>query len=240
MWSSIRSSALILDIMNKRTDTAPLDLLRFSLDKRAKSGVAALVVAPSETTEFRAQLTIELPDYQMVDIQAEGVAPHSLYRFLKERLTALSVSGNGLAHVWGLEQWLFEEGREGEWRPTRLTEQLNLERELIFRELPCMLLLWLSPIGAIRLAQSAPDFWNWLTIRVDMGRKQSRKAAAPVHVSPLYTPEQLARFEELHQKIKQARQRVHQARKAVAGQELRALRDLDSLKGLLDRALEKM
>lgn len=76
-----------------------------------------------------------------------------------------------LVHLSGLEYSLMEEDPTS---PGQLMPELNFERELVFRDLPCILVVWVNQYTLKRLQKEAPDFWDWVQYQYNFGTNPDR------------------------------------------------------------------
>jgi tetratricopeptide (TPR) repeat protein len=96
----------------------------------------------------------------------------SLYFAAKELFIPLAKVENGeyksIVHIVGLHNYLLEariseSTGEVELVPSLLASSLNMERESFFRNLPFLIVIWLSEDYMIHLRKAAPDFASWVS-----------------------------------------------------------------------------
>jgi tetratricopeptide (TPR) repeat protein len=113
------------------------------------------------------------PQYDQEAMNLAGEKIGSLYKFIQEgfRPIFFQLSYKWLAyrpgdkipyliHLVNVEYALQTELESGE---SVLFPGINFERELIFRDFPCVLILWANRHTYERLRREAPDFWDWVT-----------------------------------------------------------------------------
>ncbi len=118
-------------------------------------------------TELETQLQQDLPEYQHHRIDLTPYPVTSLLRALAERLphdVRHSPRVRYVVHIHGLENSLIVT-EDGELKHSLLTAQLNLERELLFRNVPYILVVWSDGVFFRKLQREAPDLWDWVTVK---------------------------------------------------------------------------
>lgn len=190
-------------------EAATLEELVFALGQRDQPTVALVECASlAKRGELEAQMQERMPEYQFYVLD---VTPHpvtSLLRTLNEQLpeeVRTSPVVTYLVNVHGLEnsQLLSQDGRLV---PSPLTAQLNLERELLFRSVPYLIVLWGDADFFRTLQREAPDFWHWVTYRFRFEDHTARPVAEMPPLPPERlpgqgnTPERQARIAELHER----------------------------------------
>ncbi len=149
-------------------EPATLDQLVFALGQRDEPTVA-LVECDSlaKRRELEAALAARMPEYQYRTLDVTPYAVTSLLHTLNEHLPlAIRTSRpvTWVVHVHGLENSHLL-NPDGHLAPAPLTAQLNLERELLFRQVPYLIVLWGDADFFRTLQREAPDFWHWVTYR---------------------------------------------------------------------------
>ncbi len=122
-------------------------------------------------TELEAQLQQDLPEYQHHRIDLTPYPVTSLLRALAERLpheVQQAPRVRYVVHVHGLENSLIVT-EDGELKHSLLTAQLNLERELLFRNVPYIIVVWSDAVFFRKLQREAPDLWDWVTVKHRFG-----------------------------------------------------------------------
>lgn len=147
--------------------------------------------------------------YKHVLLDTAGQEIVYLYKYLKEQLCdlpALSES-KGIQHMVHLTDLDYSLLKEDIHQPGKLLPELNFERELIFREFPCILILWINRYTLNRLRHDAPDFWDWVQYQYHFPSPTDNVDRNPVEYDgPLeskgFTPERLDRVKELETRYK--------------------------------------
>ncbi len=144
------------------------DELLFSLQNRDRPTVVFLETNnPRTAANLRQFLANNLPEYRFYDIDLTPHLTTSLLRTLAQTLpTEVSNSQpvQYVVNVQGLENSLLV-SRDGRIQDSDLTAQLNLERELLFRNVPYIIILWADTSFFRTLQREAPDFWSWVTYK---------------------------------------------------------------------------
>ncbi|MGI4831841.1 MAG: tetratricopeptide repeat protein [Janthinobacterium lividum] len=157
------------------------DELLFALHHRDKSTLAFLEYKTNaKRDELEGFIQQELPEYTFFTIDVTPLAVTSLLRTLADNLPAHiknSPPVTYVVNVHGLENRLDEQ----------LAAQLNLERELLFRNVPYITLIWADAYFFRKLQRLAPDLWHWVTYKF---RFDDPTALAIELLSPL-PPERL-------------------------------------------------
>jgi tetratricopeptide (TPR) repeat protein len=168
------------------------DELLFALHHRDRPTLVFLEVnSPRKAAELARFLTESLPEYQFCDIDLTPYPTVSLLRSLTEQLPAAVINSKPVqyvANVRGLENSLLV-SRDGRIQPSELTAQLNLERELLFRNVPYIILLWADTYFFRTLQREAPDLWSWVTYKF---RFEDTEALTPDQ-HPALPPKRLAK-----------------------------------------------
>ncbi|MFA6008984.1 MAG: tetratricopeptide repeat protein [Desulfobacteraceae bacterium] len=115
--------------------------------------------------ELRSEIDRLLPEYRSALLDLSGQSITSLFRTVRERAPEEVLSSKPveyLLHIYGLEDSLLisKEGRIGS---SLLIQELNLERENLFHEFPCCLIIWTTSHFTEKLKKQAPDLWDWIT-----------------------------------------------------------------------------
>jgi tetratricopeptide (TPR) repeat protein len=186
-----------------------LKSVKFAFTKAHSSALGLIIY---ETYDYQAKIYQEiqqlLPEYKFlpVDVGAENIT--SLHRYLKEHLPTEILESEQISYVvsvFNLANSLltFEEGKI---KPSWLTAQINLERELLFRDIPCVLLIWLDKPSAEQFRKEAPDFWDWLTYIFEFKTPENEKVIEPIAYNQALPqrgadPEVLERIKDLEDKL---------------------------------------
>jgi len=153
-----------MDLKINKYPTEDWKELEYILADRQKP---ALLVCGFDTLTSKeraiADFKTKFPKYTQHEIDSTGERVVSLFRYLKEKLPDLSNTSTDniqhLVHLSGLEYSLMAEAPVS---PGQLLPELNFERELVFRDLPCILVIWVNQYTLKRLQKEAPDFWDWV------------------------------------------------------------------------------
>jgi tetratricopeptide (TPR) repeat protein len=152
--------------MLKNADRKQLDEIAFVLADRSKPTLVLIAVGSYRKRDaLRAELTRLLPAYRSALLDLSGHPITSLFRAIRERASAEvlnSQPGEYLLHICGIEESLLV-SRDGKLAPSPLIAELNLERENLFHEFPCCLIVWTTLHFTDKLRAEAPDLWDWIT-----------------------------------------------------------------------------
>ena len=91
--------------------------------------------------------------------------PVSLFRFLRQKYQkefAEKPLGH-LLHLDGLDGFL-QHWQDGEWKTAPTAAQINMERELLLRELPTLAVWWMDTFALKLLHTHAIDLLDWLKV----------------------------------------------------------------------------
>ncbi|WP_223650357.1 hypothetical protein [Hymenobacter psoromatis] len=146
-------------------ETATTEELVFALARRDQPTVAFVECASlAKRNELETLLAARLPEYQFYTLDVTPLPVVSLLRTLGEQLPAAvreSPSVSYVVNVHGLENSLLI-SQDGQLVPSLLTAQLNLERELLFHNVPYIIILWGDAHFFRTLQREAPDLWHWV------------------------------------------------------------------------------
>ena len=172
------------------SETQQKDELLFSLHHRDAPTLAFLECNSYAKREELAQfLRDNLTEYQLHDIDVTRFSVISLLRVLTENLPPEIVNSGPVQYVvnvYGLENSLLIT-ENGQIKPSLLTAQLNLERELLFRNVPYIIIIWADHFFFQTLQRESPDLWSWVVYRF---RFEGTDAVDPENAPPL-PPERL-------------------------------------------------
>lgn len=205
--------------------------LLFALHHRDKPTLAFVECKTNaKRDELTAWLQQELPEYTCYTIDVTPLTVTSLLRTLDEKLPAAIKDAppvTCLVNVYGLENRLDEQ----------LAAQLNLERELLFRNVPYITLIWVDAYFFRKLQRLAPDLWHWVTYKF----RFDDPTGQPVAQLPPLPPEPLAQKGD----VEARRGRIHELEERYNhldlndSDKLRLLRDkLNTLSLLADEYVE--
>lgn len=143
----------------------------------------------AKRNELEARLAARLPEYQFFTIDVTPFPVVSLLRTLTERLPEKVRNSSPVTYVvnvHGLENSLLV-SQDGQLMPSLMTAQLNLERELLFRSVPYIIILWGDAQIFRTLQREAPDLWHWVTYKF----RFEDHTARPTEALPPLPPERL-------------------------------------------------
>lgn len=185
-----------------------LNELVFALGGRDEPTVALVECASlAKRRELEAELARRMPEYQFYPLDVTPYTVTSLLGTLNEHLPAAireSQPVSWVVNVHGLENSRLL-GQDGQ-LTSPLTAQLNLERELLFRRVPYLIVLWGDADFFRTLQREAPDFWHWVTYRFRFEDHTARPVAALPPLPPERLPgpgnvaERQARITELRER----------------------------------------
>lgn len=181
-------------------EQATKDELLFSLHHRDRPTLAFVECkSTAKRDELAHCLQAELPEYQFYTLDVMSLPVASLVRTLSEYLPDYvknSAPVTYVVNVYGLENRLDEQ----------LAAQLNLERELLFRNVPYITVVWADGYFFRRLQRLAPDLWHWVTYKF---RFDDPTVPAPEHRAPLPPARlpQKGNIDERRQRIQELEER---------------------------------
>jgi len=171
-------------------EQATLEELVFALGRRDEPTVALVECASlAKRRELEAQLAGRMPEYRFYTFDVTPYAVTSLLATLNEHLpeeVKAAPPVTWVVHVHGLENSQLL-SQDGQLVPLPMTAQLNLERELLFRSVPYLIVLWGDADFFRTLQREAPDFCHWVTYRF----RFEDHTARPVAELPPLPPERL-------------------------------------------------
>ncbi len=100
--------------------------------------------------------------HEVLDLSTRQVS--SLANILKKELPHLgqkSLKIDFFVHVFGLENSVSPLGK------IPLLQAFNHEREQLFREFNCVLVIWSEPAFRLQVRENATDFWDWLELDLE-------------------------------------------------------------------------
>lgn len=171
-------------------ETEQKDELLFVLHHRDAPTVAFLECnSYAKREELALFLQENLTEYQFHNIDVTRFSIISLLRVLTENLPPEIINSEPvqyIVNVYGLENSLLV-SEDGQIKPSLLTAQLNLERELLFRNVPYIIIIWADHFFFQTLQRESPDLWSWVVYRF---RFEGAEAVDPENAPPL-PPERL-------------------------------------------------
>lgn len=190
-------------------EQATLNELVFALGGRDEPTVALVECASlAKRQELETEMARRMPEYQFYPLDVTPYTVTSLLGTLQEHLPAEvrdSSPVQWVVNVHGLENSR-QLSQEGQLVPSPLTAQLNLERELLFRRVPYLIVLWGDADFFRTVQREAPDFWHWVTYRFRFEDRTARPVAALPPLPPERLPgpgnvaERQARIAELRER----------------------------------------
>jgi tetratricopeptide (TPR) repeat protein len=199
--------------------------LLFALHHRDKPTLAFVECkSTAKRDELAEFLQRELAEYAFYTIDLTPLTVASLLRTLDEELPATiknSPPVTYVVNVHGLENRLDEQ----------LAAQLNLERELLFRNVPYITLIWADAYFFRKLQRLAPDLWHWVTYKF----RFDDPTVQPLETLPPLPPQRLPQKGD----IAERRERIHTLEERYShldlseDNKLRLLRDKLTIKTLL-------
>ncbi len=233
--------------MPESFDRKQLDEIAFVLAERSKPTLV-LISAGSyrKRDELRAELDRLLPAYRSALLDLSGHPITSLFRAVRERTPAEILNsrpGEYLLHIYGVEDSLLV-SQDGTLAASSLIAELNLERENLFHEFPCCLVLWTTLHFTGKLRNDAPDLWDWITYNYhfldDHCAADADEVPQPVSAPSGVTAERQKRIDELEERLQalrlddEAPERVLRAKlslhKALGSEYLAAFRYGDAIR----------
>jgi tetratricopeptide (TPR) repeat protein len=143
-----------------------LSQLVFTLENRLTPSLY-FVCCSTESIEEKIKQTItaQLSQYKHFTVDLTPHKVTSLYEAIKSVLPPEILNSKSLeyiVHVKGLETNLFNGSAEGKVLETKLPEEMNFERELLFNGFPFITIIWSTKYFYSQLFKRAPDLVNWL------------------------------------------------------------------------------
>ncbi len=147
------------------TNQEYFEQLKFVLTQRTEP---TLILVSAETSAKRAevyeQFKERFTDYNHITFHIENEEMVSLEQWLTKKLPKTEPSEyiSEMVHIFGLGSHFHLLDNE-KLAPSSLLPQINMERELLFRDIPAVLVWWLDKYQIATLRQEAPDLWSWIT-----------------------------------------------------------------------------
>lgn len=139
--------------------------LEFVLTKRTEP---TLILVSADTSakseEVYEAFQSKFAEYHQTTFHIENEEMVSLEQWLTKKLIAIEPSEHisEMVHIFGLESH-FHLAEGNKLKPSSLLPQINMERELLFRDLPIVMVWWLDKYQISTLRQEAPDLWSWIS-----------------------------------------------------------------------------
>ncbi len=244
--------------MNETVDNSVLkeknqeqwDRLLFALENRNKSTLAVISFDHDETkTDIYGKMIKNFPQYRFFDADMSAKSIVSLQRALKENLpesVLLSRSAEYIVNVFGLENSIFVLNGAGNLKQSQMISELNFEREILFREFPFVIILWLNQDIVKKLRKEAQDLWDWINYHFEFKGEHEYKETVKKHLGQLYFPKSQrikdlqAKYEKLDQadSLKERIVREKITIQKLIAQEYTKLHDYDEAIPFFQTALE--
>jgi len=154
--------------INKTSNAQELENLTFSLSQRVSPAVVWLTTDSEETmykTSFilRQQLTNHtFTDIHIDDINTKATDDEvSIVNMIQKKIPETldkSTQLTQVINVFGIEKFISKHQDDAP-----IIRQLNFERELLYRQFDCNLIIWSDEYTTQLVSQHANDFWDWMT-----------------------------------------------------------------------------
>jgi tetratricopeptide (TPR) repeat protein len=148
--------------------------LLFSLKERSSPALVFITTDTlSKQKEVYDKLQNTLP-YKFSDIDLSGKEVVSLVQEFRRDMPKEVFSSDKIEYVinvFGLEHAIVSE-IEGELKLNKLIPEINFERELLFRDFPCIIIFWTDKPTIKQLQKQAGDFWDWVTYDFEFESEQ--------------------------------------------------------------------
>ena len=178
-----------------------LEALIFALTDREKSTIAIGIIDSDETCEKAiAYITSAFKKKQTYFFDFFGQKISSLLAFFRGHLSNIQEE-LPIVHITRIDPLLFT-SIDHKVISSPLVAQLNMERELLFREVKGLIILWISRAGYNRLRMDAPDFMDWVVASFVFENEDDVQSNRFSFEIPLQTIEEKGKAEtiELRQK----------------------------------------
>lgn len=140
-----------------------LESLVFALSNRDKTSIAVAIYDTDDTRDKAiAYLGQQVQSQHTLTFDLFGQTTPSLLAFFRDNLPKTATQERPIIHLLRLDPQLFIVVNH-KVISSPLVAQINMEREMLFREVDAQVLLWLTREGYNRLRMDAPDFMDWVT-----------------------------------------------------------------------------
>lgn len=153
---------------NKIVDEANLEqfeqLLFVLMERNDPTVIVITCDSIAKHDEIYNKICKELAEYKIYDLNISERKVESLYSEYVNNLPESilqSKPAEYIVNVFGIENSLFA-FNNGTVNDSTLIAELNFERELFFRSVPFVSIIWLDPYTKNRLQNEAKDLWDWL------------------------------------------------------------------------------
>ncbi|MEM7180000.1 MAG: tetratricopeptide repeat protein [Spirochaetota bacterium] len=220
--------------------------LSFTLKKRSK-GTLVVVSTSNETARSYVQQFLIESDlgYEFLSIDLSGKEFGSLTNHLKRVLPEDVFVSKEIKHIIqisGLENHALEVTKDEEGKSvfgaSKVIQQINFERERIFREIPAILILFLDNYTIKKLQDEAGDFWDWVNnffSLVSVEEEIYAQDFTDTRKLPEahYTPERVERIKQLKINLATLDQSLPEARyfKSKINLKLALAKELEEVRG---------
>jgi Tfp pilus assembly protein PilF len=139
--------------------------LEFVLTERTEP---TLILVSADTSakseEVYGEFQTKFIEYHQTTFHIENEEMVSLEQWLTKKLPSTKPSEHisEMVHIFGLGSH-FHLADGDKLKPSSLLPQINMERELLFRDLPIVMVWWLDKYQIATLRQEAPDLWSWIS-----------------------------------------------------------------------------
>ena len=186
-----------------------LKILEFSLKER-QTGTFELIFF--DTNHYKdiifEKVCQQTPQYKHIQLDVGPYEITSLHRHLKENLPTEILQAkqiNHIVHIFNLSSSFVTYIKEQDVLfPSQMLKQLNFERELLFRDFPFVILVWLHFTFKLTFAREAPDLSDWITYTFEFKTPPSERIfqgeafSAPI---PEISAASLQRIQNLQERI---------------------------------------
>ena len=144
--------------------------IKFLLNNNPKPLLVWISVTPPQAiNDAQYQLISQLHPtfkHQLLTFPAQGVV--SLYRYLQEQIPN-DITQNApnlpIIHISQIDGHTLPDETG---RANPFVEELNFQRELLFRQLPFHLIIWASEYSTLQIKTHALDFWHWVNYHFEL------------------------------------------------------------------------
>jgi len=196
----------------KEANSEQFEQLMYVLTERDEPTV---IVITCDSTSIREEIYNNLSksaaQYKFYDLNIVERNVSSLYREFVNNLPdyiSKSKPAEYIVNVFGIENSLFT-FKDGILKDSPLIAELNFERELFFRDVPFVSIIWMDPYTKNKLKNEAKDLWDWLTFTFDFkdqlaGFDHSRQKISGESVFISYAKEDYNEARQLYKELKQS------------------------------------
>jgi Tfp pilus assembly protein PilF len=152
-------------IFESEKNNKHFEQLEFVLTERTEP---TLILVSADTSakseEVYEEFQTKFIEYHQTTFHIENEEMVSLEQWLTKKLPSTKPSEHisEMVHIFGLGSH-FHLADGDKLKPSSLLPQINMERELLFRDLPIVMVWWLDKYQIATLRQEAPDLWSWIS-----------------------------------------------------------------------------